>query len=130
MARTNLPLTNLVANGSIADPAGTTIDQANGMNVAIVTTAIPSGPHIDRLMLRVANTAGAAKNVIVRKGVDPPAFRSSLGDYTTQVPATTGVRLVGPFEIAHFAQADGSLNLDFESGFTGTITAIMYPASV
>ena len=130
MARTNLPLTNLVANGGLTDPAGTTADQANGMNVAIPTTAIPSGPHIDKLMLRVANTAGTAKNVIVRKGVDPPAFRSSIGDLTVQVAATTGVKWVGPFEIARFVQADSSLNIDFESGFTGTITAFMAPSAV
>jgi hypothetical protein len=130
MARTNLPLSNLVANGSLTDPAGTAIDQANGMNVAIPTTAIPSGPHIDKLVLRVANTAGAGKNTIVRKGIDPPAFRQGLGDLTVQVPATTGVKWLGPFELARFVQADGSLNIDFESGATGTITAFMLPAAV
>jgi hypothetical protein len=130
MARTNLPLSNLVASGGLADPAGTTIDQANGMNVAIPTTAIPSAPHMDKLILRVANTAGTAKNTIVKAGANPPSFRASLGDLTVQVPATTGVRFIGPFEIARFAQADGSLNIDFESGATGTITAFMAPGSV
>jgi hypothetical protein len=130
MARTNLPLTNLVANGGLTDPAGTAIDQANGMNVAIPTTAIPSGPHLDKLVLRVANTAGAAKNTIVRAGANPPSFRASVGDLTVQVPATTGVKWLGPFEIARFMQADGSLNIDWESGATGTVTAFMSPGSV
>lgn len=130
MARTNLPLTNLVANGGLTDPAGTAIDQANGMNVAIPTTAIPSGPHLDKLVLRVANTAGGAKNTIVRAGANPPSFRASVGDLTVQVPATTGVKWLGPFEIARFMQADGSLNIDFESGATGTITAFMAPGNV
>jgi hypothetical protein len=130
MARTNLPLSNLVANGGLTDPAGTAIDQANGMVVAIPTTAIPSGPGLDKLILRVANTAGAAKNTIVRKGVDPPAFRASIGDLTVQVAATTGVKFIGPFEIARFAQSDGSLNIDFESGATGTITAFIAPSAV
>jgi len=130
MARTNLPLTNLVANGGLTDPAGTTADQANGMNVAVPTTAIPSGPHLDKLMLRVANTAGSAKNVIVRAGASSLAFRAGIGDLTVQVPATTGVKWVGPFDISRFVQSDGSLNIDFESGFTGTITAFMAPGSV
>ena len=130
MARTNLPLSNFVANGGLADPAGTAIDQANGMNVAIPTTAIPSGSHMDKLILRVANTAGAAKNTIARGGANPPSFRASLGDLTVQVPATSGVRWLGPFEIARFAQADGSLNIDFESGATGTITAFLVPSAV
>lgn len=130
MARTNLPLSNLVANGGLADPAGTAIDQANGMVVAIPSTAIPAGSHIDRLVLRVANTAGSAKNTIVKKGVDPPSFRASIGDLTVQVPATTGVRFIGPFEVARFAQADGSLNIDWESGATGTVTAFMLPSAV
>jgi hypothetical protein len=130
MARTNLPLSNFVANGNLTNPAGTTVDQANGMNVAISTTAIPSGPHINHLVLRVANTAGSNLDVIVRKGVDPPAFRSGLGDLTVEVAATSGVQWLGPFEVARFAQSNGSLNIDFETGFTGTIIAFMLPVSV
>jgi hypothetical protein len=130
MARTNLPLSALVANGGLADPAGTAIDVTNGMNVAIPATSIPSGSGLDKLILRVANTAGAAKNTIVRKGVDPPAFRASIGDLTVQVPATTGVRWIGPFEIARFAQSDGSLNIDFEAATAGTITAFIAPSAV
>ena len=130
MARTNLPLSNFVANGNLANPAGTTIDQANGMNVTIPTTAIPSGSHINKLVLRVANTAGSNLDVIVRKGDDPPSFRASLGDLTVEVAATSGVQWLGPFEIARFAQNDGSLDIDFETGFTGTIIAFMLPSSV
>lgn len=130
MARTNLPLSALVANGGLADPAGTSIDVTNGMTVAIPTTAIPSGPHLDKLILRVANTAGAAKNVIVRAGSNPPSFRAGIGDLTVQVPATTGVRFIGPFEVARFAQSDSSLSIDFESGTTGTITAFIAPGAV
>jgi hypothetical protein len=130
MARTNLPLTSLIANGSIADVAGTTIDVTNGMNVAIPTTAIPSGPHLDKLVLRVANTAVADKVVTVKAGSNPPAFRAGLGDLTATVVASTGVRFIGPFDISRFVQADGSLNIDFGSGMTGTITAFICPGSV
>jgi hypothetical protein len=130
MARTNLPLSSLVANGSLADPAGTAIDVTNGMNVAIPTTAIPSGPHLDKLVLRVANTAGADKVVTIKAGANPPAFRAGIGDLAVTVVATSGVRFIGPFDISRFAQADGSLNIDFGSGMTGTITAFMAPGSV
>src|SRR6266566_4959998 len=125
MARTNLPLSNLVANGSLADPAGTAIDQANGMNVAIPTTAIPSGPHMDKLLLRVANTAAAPHNVTVGKGSDKAlAFRAGIGDLVVSVTNAT-TKWIGPFEIARFAQPDGSLNIDTDAGTTGTITAFI-----
>jgi hypothetical protein len=35
MARTAIPLTNLVPNGSIANPAGTAVDPTNGHSIAM-----------------------------------------------------------------------------------------------
>jgi len=128
MARTNLPLSTLVPNGVIDIPAGTTIDQANGMNVQLPTTAIPAAPGMDNLFLYVATTNGADKNVIIRAGVNPPAFRSSMGDLTVVAHTASGGGVVGPLESARFAQADGSINIDFASGITGKITAFIRPA--
>jgi hypothetical protein len=42
--------------------------------------------------------------------------------------ATT--QLIGPFESARFAQADGSLNVDFDAGMTGTIVALRVPRTI
>ena len=136
MARTNLPLSNLVGEASVAlgtytglaDPAGTAIDQANGMNVVLATTAIPAAPGAELLLLRVANTAAAAHNVILRAGAYPPAFESMKGDQTVSVTNAT-TRWVGPLEYARHAQADGSINVDFDTGFTGTITAFLVPTA-
>src|SRR5215469_15308829 len=135
MARTNLPTTSLIAEASVAtgsytgfaDPAGTAADQANGMNIVMATTAIPAGPPQRHLLLRVANTAASPFAVIVRAGAYPPAFESQKGDLSVTVTNAT-TRWVGPLEAARHAQADGSLNIDFAVGFTGTVTAFLVPA--
>jgi hypothetical protein len=128
MARTNLPVTNLTANGAVLNSAGTTIDATNGMNIAISTTGIPAGGNADRLVLYVQNTAGATKTVTVKAGANPPSFRKDLGDITTgNLSATTGTAFIGPFDVSRVLQADGSVNVDFASGTTGTIWALLLP---
>lgn len=135
MARTNLPLTNLIAESAVAtgaytgivDAAGTAVDQANGMNVALASGAMPSASSGNLLLLRVANTAASALACTVRAGAYPPAFESGKGDLSVTVTNAT-TRWIGPFEYARHAQADGSLNIDFATGFTGTITAFLVPA--
>lgn len=128
MARTNLPtntFTGTAATG-LLDPTGTTVDQANGMNVALASGAIPSAPTAHNLYLRVANSAASPFAVIVRAGAYPPAFRSQLGDLSVTVTNAT-TRWVGPLEAARFMQTDNSINIDFATGFTGTITAFLSP---
>lgn len=127
MARTNLPTTSLTYNGGIAQPAGTTIDQANGMNVVTTAEAVPSeGTAAGHLILQVTNSAASAKHCIVRAGVTPPAQRSALGDLSISV-AAGATELIGPLESMRFAQSDGSINVDFDSGMTGTINALLVP---
>ena len=128
MARTNLPTTTFAgeATTGLADPTGTAVDQANGMNIALATTAIPHGPQARSLVLRVANTAAAPHNVIIRAGAYPPAFRTGEGDLLVSVTNAT-TKWVGPFEAARHMQADGSVNVDFDASFTGTITAFLVP---
>lgn len=133
MARTNLPLTNLVGNAGISAPAGTNVDPTNGMNVALASGAIPAASSSDRLVLVVNNTFAGTKVVTIRAGVGGgatpgPAFRSGIGDLTYTAQAS-GVSYIGPFEPARFMQLDGSINLDFASGITGTITALLLPRS-
>jgi hypothetical protein len=133
MARTAIPTSDLVANSSITTPAGTAVDQANGMVVAAPTPTAGQlsrdQDHFKRLFLRVKNTVGSPLNVIVRAGANTyMAIRSGLGDLTVQVPATTGDVILGPFESARFMQPDGSLNVDFQATFAGTITAFRVPS--
>lgn len=136
MARTNLPLSAIVANGADLNDAGTAIDATNGMNLQIPTGGIPAGGNLDRLLLYVQNTTASTKTVTIRKGantgVDPnaPAFEAGKGDYTTgNLTASTGTAFIGPFEVARFAQPDGSLNVDFAAGMTGTVWALLLPRS-
>lgn len=132
MARTTLAVTNLPGNTAILNNAGTNIDQANGMNIPIVTNAIPATGNLDRLVLYVANSAGSTITVTVRAGAnttgDPqgPAFEAGKGDLVTgNLTASTGTAFIGPFEIARFIQPDGSVNVDFGSGATGKIYALL-----
>jgi hypothetical protein len=131
MARTAITTTTLVPNGSVLNPATTAVDQANGMNVAIPSAAFPSAPDMDHLILVIAATGASPFNAIVRAGiggaaVPGAAFRSGLGDLTISVTNAT-TRWFGPFDPSRFMQTDGSLNLDFGVGFTGTVAAVLVP---
>jgi hypothetical protein len=134
MARTNLPLLKLAGNAAALNNAGTAIDQANGMTIALASGAIPAQSGADRLILYVQNTAGSTKTVTVKAGGnttnDPssPAFLAGKGDLVTgNLSATTGTAFIGPFEAARFCQSDGSVSIDFSSGATGTIWAVLLP---
>lgn len=133
MARTNLPLTNLTPNSAVLNSAGTAIDAANGMNIQLPTTGVPAAGNADTLVLYVQNTFAGTKTVTVRAGVGGgatpgPAFRSGIGDLTTgNLNASTGTAFIGPFDVSRFAQLDGSINIDFQSGTTGTVWAVLLP---
>ena len=135
MARTNVPVSQLAWNGVIDIPAGTNIDQVNGMNFAPpAATAIPSAPSLSEAFLYVTNTAGADKTVTIRAGVGGgatpgQAFRAGLGDLVVTVHTASGGGVIGPLESARFAQLDGSINIDFQAGLTGKITAFVRPKS-
>lgn len=131
MARTNLPLSTLTPNSSIAAPTGTAIDQANGMNVQIPTNTFPATPECDHLFLLATNSAAGSHIVTVRAGVGGgatpgAAFRAGLGDLAITVGASA-TRWIGPFDPARFLQVDGSVNVDFDAGTTGTIIAAIMP---
>lgn len=119
MARTSVPLSTLTLNGSTATPAGTTADQPNGHT-------IPVAGRPQRVIVRLTNTNGTNRVATFKAGVNPPAFRQSLGDLAVTVPATTGDVFV-VLESARFVQADGSIWLDLAASFAGTVTAIAMP---
>ncbi|NEB42263.1 hypothetical protein [Streptomyces sp. SID14515] len=124
MPRTALTPTNLGVT-DVADPTGTAIDSTLVTNGVVINAADPS-----RIVLRVANSAGSAKKVTVRAGgKDGPAWMRTQGDTEVSVGAS-GTRWVGPFSEARYLQHGGKLNIDFESGFTGTITAFKLSRSL
>lgn len=115
MARTDKAIT-VVVNGAAVQASYTNVDVTNGIRVTGV------GKYSD-VQVVVRNTAGTPKNVILRKGVHG---RASVGDGTYAVPATTGEVQIYP-ESMRFEQADESLWVDFEAGFTGTIGVFAMP---
>lgn len=122
MARTAVSYSPLVANGHLTSPTGTTIDATLVTNGVVISKVDP-----ERTLLRVTNTAGAAKNVTVKAGAGSQAWMAGAGDYVQSVGATTGNEFLGPFTSARFQQKGSMLYVDFESGFTGTLTVLKLP---
>lgn len=149
MPRTALTPKVLTGNGAIVNMANdgtnmTAVDNTNGMTIAIPTTGIPAGANIDNLILLVLNTNGTGRTVTVRAATPDggasktgagtanpaqtyPSFEAGKGDLTTSaMTLTTGIGVIGPFEVARFLQPDGTVSIDF-SGATGFIAAILVP---
>ncbi|QGZ53363.1 hypothetical protein GPZ77_34605 (plasmid) [Streptomyces sp. QHH-9511] len=122
MPRTAVTYTALTPNGRTTDVAGTTIDATLVTNGVVINGVDP-----ERTVLRVTNSATGAKNVIVRTGTGSQSWMAGQGDLTVSVAANTGKEFVGPFTSARFQQQGSRLHVDFESGFTGTITVFKLP---
>ncbi|MDX3183494.1 hypothetical protein ACN6LF_001858 [[Kitasatospora] papulosa] len=122
MPRTAVPYTQFVPNGSLADPAGTTIDSTLVTNGVVINNADP-----ERTLIRVTNTAGTDKVVTVKAGTGTQSWMGGQGDSATTVAATSGKQFIGPFTSARFQQKGTKLFVDFASGTTGTITVFKLP---
>lgn len=118
MSRIPVPYSPWSFNGSVPDPTPTTADATNDH---VVNAAVP-----ERTVLRLYNTAGSEKEVVVRAGTYPPTMAAGQGSLVFDVPAGA-ISWLGPFESGRFSQANGSLEVDLESGFTGSITAFLAP---
>lgn len=125
MPRTAVTYTNLAANSSIADVAGTTVDTTLVTNGVRVANAVP-----EETLIRVTNSAGATKLITVNAGDYPPAIAAGQGAVTGTVAATTGVLWMGPFESGRVLQNNGDLEVDFASATAGTITVFRVPRNV
>lgn len=122
MARTAVPYSALVANGNLADPAGTNLDATNDH---VINAAEP-----ERTLLRVTNTHGSDHAITIKAGDYPPALASGQGDKAVTVAATTGVQWIGPLESGRFLQNDGTMHIDVEASHAGTITAFRLPRGI
>lgn len=117
-----------VPNGSALE-APTTIDATLVTNGVTINAAKP-----ELLVLRVNNTAVAAKNVTIKAGDYPLAIASGQGDLVISVGASA-TRWLGPFESGRFLKRTddggtvktGSLFVDFETGTTGSMQAFSVP---
>ena len=129
MARTTLSYSILTENGVLNLPSATNADASNGMNIPVPKVSSP-GPTdaADRLFLYVVNGDSADKTVTVRAGVSTaPSTRGGTGDLAVTISHTAGGGIIGPLETNRFAQADGSINVDFSAATSTTIVAYMMP---
>lgn len=128
MPRTNVPVTALIANSGVADPAGTAVDVANGHII---------GPRVraEQIVIRVVNTAVTPKNVTLKAGASQAlAWAAGQGDLVMAVPASS-TRWLGPFESGRYMQprndtgttSGGFLYLDLEAGLTGNLSVFDLP---
>lgn len=136
MARTNLPVTNLDQAAGITNPTATAVDVANGMNILLASTAIPRAPTAWDLIIVFVNSFAGSKSITVRAGAGEtgavpttygPAFRAAKGDLVHANAGSSNISYVGPFDPSRFAQADGSINIDFTASTTGTVLALLVP---
>lgn len=102
----NLAIAALATNGSIDRQAAQNID-TNG------TVPMPNASPTDRLFIEAANTAAQPLDLTVKAGVNPPALAAR--DLVVTIPATTGFKLIGPFESGRFLKADGSIDVQFQA---------------
>lgn len=104
--------TESVANIGIT---ASTVTQTNG-----VTIADAFSNKNNSMFIVINNTATSASLLTVKAGDAYP--NSMLGDIVIELP--TGISAIQIQDLSRFEKADGSIDLDFASGFTGTIYAI------
>ncbi len=109
--------TESVANIGITE---STVTQANG-----VTIADAFSNKNNSLFIIIKNSATSSL-LTVKAGDAYP--NSMLGDIVITLPA--GVSAIQLQDLSRFEKADGSIDLDFATGFTGTIYAIAKWAGV
>src|ERR1035437_246384 len=113
-ARDALTKNIFTANAHTADATPDTITQANG-------SVIAAGHRPELMLLRFQQTGVAAKKYTVKAGANPPAESAGQGDFQSASIAQNAYDWFGPFESARFLQADGTINIDYEAGFTGNV---------
>lgn len=132
MARTQIPLSTFTGGIDLND-AGTAIDATNNMYIAMASTAVPAANGTEDLFLYVTNTDSSTHTVTIKAGVGGgatpgAAMRSGLGDLTTgNLTATTGSAFIGPLDSMRFAQADGTINVNFSASSAGKVWALLVP---
>jgi hypothetical protein len=120
-----------LGNDAVTDiPAGTVINTTNGAIIAVPRVAAPGAADtIDRLFLYITNTAGVDKTVTVKAGTGTAvSVRGGTGDLAVTCKTATGGCLIGPLDANRFAQADGSVWVDYQAGLTGACKAFMWPS--
>lgn len=118
MVRTAITIA-LQDNKDIVTVSSTTIDSSLVTAGASVAKAFDVKPGTTRV--RVYNSAGTTKVITFRKG----GFATGIGgDVTIAIPTVTTVDILLNRIEAQVQQLDGSLYIDFQTGFTGTLSVL------
>ena len=127
MARTALPVSALVANGTLANPSGTA-GTADGHYIDTnVRTTINDDVKPEDVVLHVT-VATAETDVTVKAGDYPPALAADQGDLVLTLGI--GSHFVGPFESGRFLRNDGRVHVDYETPANVTVRAVRVPRAV
>lgn len=97
-----------------------TVAQANGITIADAFS------NKNNSLFIVINNTDTSSLLTVKAGDAYP--NSMLGDIVIELPA--GISAIQLQDLSRFEKADGSIDLDFAAGFTGTIYAIAKWAGV
>jgi hypothetical protein len=122
MARDPVTITALAIDAGTNAPAGTTIT-ADGVSIA-------AGGNTGKLLITITHTDTLTNDATIVAPTDSPqAVRSSLGSIVSEFAPGNVTPVVRHFviESARFARSDGSIWIDFEADFTGTVTALRLP---
>ena len=129
MSRTAVSITKIVgepsltpnpARGVLRTSAAVNFDQPNGHAVSSAFGAIPLS---EKLYLTINNSDTADHVITVGHGSSTYCAYSGIGDLTQTVKAGLTAD-IGPIQIHRHAQdANCTINVDGDSGTTGTITA-------
>lgn len=123
MARTAVTKNTFTGHtaAGLTDPTPTTLDATNHHVIAA-----PSESEL--LVLKFKNTTATSKGITLKAGAGYPLV--GQGDLALTAIAQNAIRWYGPFTSARFMQADGTINIDVDSGATGEITAYVIPRNV
>lgn len=110
------PETDKTQSVASAEITKQTVTPANG-----ITLKAAFANKNNSLAICIENTATAASEVTFKAGDNFP--NAKLGDLTLAVEASS-VNVYQVQDLSRFENKDGSMNIDFKTGFTGKIFAV------
>ncbi|MBQ6516346.1 hypothetical protein IJI31_04115 [bacterium] len=118
-----LPTPDTTQSVATSTLSATAINAANGV---IIPDALANKNNSLSIVVTNASTASASNVILVKSDLYPNAL---LGNCTISVPqnSTMCIQLQ---DISRFEQKDGSILINFSSGYSGTIYAVAKSAGV
>lgn len=122
-----LPTTDVTKSVQVGEIVKTAVTQANGINIANAFKNKNNSLEIFVENTTTASNVAAASTLTIKKGDKYP--NSMLGDLTVAIGAGKTVA-IEYLDMSRFEKTDGSVDLDFASGFTGNVWAVAKRAGI